>query len=656
MTRLVFLVAAFLGSALLFVVQPIVVRMLLPGLGGSPAVWNTAMVFFQLLLLAGYLYAHGSLRWLRISHHRYLHALVMLLPLVALPIALPTEWAPPDSGDPTIWTIGVLAVMVGAPYFALATASPTLQHWFAHARTDNTDPYALYAAGNAGSVIALLSYPLLLEPMVGLRQQAAGWALAYGVFLLLLAFCSALTRNAPPARGEAAKTGIRWPQRWKWMAFAAIPSVLLLGSTRHIGDEIASFPLLWIVPLALYLATFIITFGNFGARIAPVAARVARLLVIPAALSLFRMPVPLPLVVIVHLALFTSLALVLHQRLYEARPQAASLTEFYVYLSLGGALGGMFVVLVAPFLFDAIYEYPLAIAIALLALPADTQSRGLLARLRAWPVAIYATIGVCLVLAALAGWQVAISDFIESNAQLARLLAGVAGLLAFIMLERPRHYALVISLLLLAGVVVRPEGTVLQDRSFFGVLRIQQIDSESTMFHGTTIHGSQREEIPRIAQGYYHPDGPAGSAIIELQADGSPLSIGIVGLGVGAMAAAGRPVDDIVFYEIDPAVLEAARERRFFTYLADARASVKTVIGDGRLSLQRSSAQHDVLFIDAFSSDAIPVHLLTREAFELYRGVTGGGPVLMHISNRHLNLAPVVGATARAAGLNAWLW
>lgn len=656
MTRLAFITASFLGSALLFAVQPIVVRMLLPSLGGSPAVWNTAMVFFQALLLAGYLYAHGSLRFLGIYRHRYLHGAVMLLPLAFLPIAVPAGWIPPADHDPTFWTIMALTMMVGAPYFALATASPTLQHWFANARGNTKEPYMLYAAGNAGSVMALLSYPFLVEPLMGIRQQAFWWAVFYGMFLVMLAICSGLVRNVPAPRGAAGRYRTGGRLRAKWISYAAVPSVLLLGVTRHIGDEIASFPLLWIVPLALYLATFIITFGKWGHRVFPLAARIARLLVIPAVLSLFRVPVPLPLLVAVHLVFFTALALVLHQRLYDSRPEAANLTEFYVFMSLGGALGGVFVVLVSPFVFDAVYEYPLAIAAALLALPRDQQAAGIIARIRASRVAISIVISACLLLALLVGWQVAVSDFIESNARLARLFAGVAGLLAYIALDRPRHFALVFTALLLAGVVVRPEGTVLQERSFFGVLRVQQIGNETTLFHGTTIHGSQRNDIPGIAQGYYHPEGPAGSVISQLQAQTDSLSVGIVGLGVGALAATGRDRDTLVFYEIDPAVIEIAADSRYFSYLSGSRAEIRIEVGDGRLLLDGLDARHDLLVIDAFSSDAIPVHLLTKEAFELYGRVSGGSPVIMHISNRHLNLAPVVGATARAAGLNAWIW
>ncbi len=652
-----FVAASFLGSALLFAVQPITVRILLPTLGGSPAVWNAAMVFFQTLLLAGYLYSHLSLSWLPISRHRFLHAVVMLVPLAFLPIAMPESWSPPVTSDPTGWTLAVLAVMVGVPYFALATASPTLQHWYANARIDKVrEPYRLYAAGNAGSVVALLGYPLLVEPSLGLRDQAFYWTVAYAVFLALLALCSAFTRNVGAMRASPDSTPADWRQRARWIGYAAIPSVLLLGVTRHIGDEIASFPLLWILPLTLYLGTFIVTFGGYGSRAAAYAGRVARLLVIPAVLTLFRVPVPLLAVVLVHLALFTSLALVLHQRLYESRPRAGRLTEFYVYLSLGGALGGMFVVLLAPLVFHAIYEYPLAIAVAMLALARDSEAPAIVARLRASRLFNRLVLAGCLVLAAVVAWQVASSDLIDSTAVPGRVLAGLTGLLAYVLIDRPRHFALVISALLLAGVVVRPQGTVLQERSFFGVLRVQQVGNRATLVHGSTVHGSQRSDIPAVAQGYYHPHGPAGATLAALQHDGEPLSMGLIGLGVGALAAAARPGDDLVFYEIDPAVAHAALDSGYFSYLADSPARTRIVIGDGRLSLERAAPRHDVLVVDAFSGDSIPVHLLTREAFGLYREVTGGGPVLLHISNRHLDLAAVVGATAQAAGMRAWLW
>jgi spermidine synthase len=581
----------------------------------------------------------------------------MLLPLAVLPIALPTGWIPPATSNPTGWTLAVLVVMVGAPYFALSTASPTLQYWFAHARNvGSTEPYMLYAAGNAGSVLALLSYPLLIEPGLGLQDQAKHWAAGYVVFLVLLGLSSVFTKNAPAIQSTEHKQASSGRQKLRWVAYAAIPSVLLLGVTRHIGDEIASFPLLWIIPLTLYLITFIVAFGNFSSRTLPLAGRIARLLVIPVVLTLFRVNVPLGIEVVVHLSLFTALALVLHQRLYDSRPAKENLTEFYVFLSLGGALGGMFVVLLAPVIFDAIYEYPLAIAVALLALPRDKEAPGMIARIRSSRIATWVVLGVCLAIAAVAGKMVANSDFIHSTADSVRLLAGVAGVIAYMLLGRPRHYALVIAALLMAGVVVRPVGTVLQDRSFFGVLRVQQIGNDTTLVHGTTIHGSQRSDIADIAQGYYHAAGPAGATIAALHEQGDALSMGLVGLGVGALAAAGEKGDELVFYEIDPEVANAAANPELFTYLSDSKAKVSTVIGDGRLSLHRLNARHDVLVIDAFSGDAIPVHLITREAFKMYGEVTQGGPILLHVSNRHLNLPPVVGATAKAAGLNAWLW
>lgn len=652
-----FAAAAFLGSALLFAVQPLAVRMLLPALGGSPAVWNAGMVFFQSLLLAGYLYAHWSFRWLRVSHQRGLYLVVMLAPLAVLPMALPQGWTPPTETDPTAWTLAALLVMVGGPYFALATVSPTLQYWFAAGRRgDPNRAYALYAAGNAGSVLALLSYPFLVEPNLGVRAQAAWWAGGYMALLALVACCSVLgpgSSNRPAADRSA---GSPWTLRVRWAAYAALPSMLLLGVTRHIADEIASFPLLWILPLTLYLITFIVVFAGKGERVLPLMARLARLLIIPALLSMFRVPVPLALVVVVHLLLFSALALVLHQKLYAARPESERLTEFYVFLSIGGALGGIFVVLIAPQVFSAIYEYPIAIALALLALPRDRQAPGPVARMRASPALRLLALGLVFAMAAWAAWLVSRADLIDSTAMTARALAGAAGVIAYLMLDRPKQFALAITALLLVGVAVRPAGTVLQERSFFGVLRVQEIGPRTTMVHGTTVHGSQDRSWPGLPQGYYHTEGPAGSTVAHLAAASKGYSVGIVGLGVGALAAVLGQDDELTFYEIDPHVVRVANDPGMFTYLADSPARIETVTGDGRLSLERPGTRHDLLVIDAFSGDAIPVHLLTREALELYARVADGGPVLMHISNRHLDLAFVVAATARAAGLDAWIW
>ena len=335
------MVAAFLGSALLFAVQPIAVRILLPSLGGSPAVWNAGMVFFQTLLLAGYLFAHWSLKWLRISRHRWLYMTVMFAPLAVLPIALPAGWVPPTDSDPTAWALLALLVMVGAPYFALSTVSPTLQYWFAFSgRHASRSAYALYAAGNAGSVLALLSYPFLVEPHLGIRSQAFWWMVGYIALLALILPCSLLASHGERDMSHVRAKSASWRQRFRWVGYAAIPSMLLLGVTRHIADEIASFPLLWILPLTLYLVTFIVTFGGKGEKVLPLMGRLARLLIIPALLSMFRVPVPFALVVVVHLVLFSALATILHQKLYASRPDNEGLTEFYVFLSIGGALGG----------------------------------------------------------------------------------------------------------------------------------------------------------------------------------------------------------------------------------------------------------------------------------------------------------------------------
>jgi hypothetical protein len=657
MTTVVFVIAAFLASALLFAVQPLVVRMLLPSLGGSPAVWNAGMVFFQSLLLAGYLYAHWSLKWFRAPVHRWLYLLVLLVPLAVLPIALPVGWVPPAESDPTAWALWVLLVMVGAPYFALATVSPTLQTWFAtlNPRAPG-EAYRLYAAGNIGSVLALLSYPFLVEPALGIRAQAVVWTVGYGLLLVLLLFCAFRVPVSSPAGSARRISTARGSERFRWIVYAAIPVMMMLGVTRHVADEIASFPLLWIVPLALYLLTFIVAFGGRGASLEPLMGRLARLLIIPALLSMFRVPVPLWLVIVVHLALFFALAMILHQKLYASRPRTEELTDFYVYLSVGGALGGVFVVIVAPMVFNAIYEYPLAIALGLLLLPRDPVSPGLIARLRDNATLRNAALLMVLLMAAGAAWEVSRSDLIDSTAVGARVLAGLAGLVAYLMLDRPRQFALAMTALLVVGTVVRPAGTVLQDRSFFGVLRVQETGAKITMVHGTTVHGSQDRARPGLPQGYYHTDGPAGSTIAHLAALNASYSVGIVGLGVGALAAVLDEGDELTFYEIDPNVVRVANDPILFTYLADSASAIATVIGDGRLSLEQVEEGHDLLVVDAFSGDAIPVHLLTREAFELYARVTKGGPVLVHISNRHLDLSFVVAATAKAAGLESWIW
>ncbi len=454
--RVVFTTASFLGSFLLFLVQPMVARFLLPVVGGSSSLWNTAMVFFQVLLLVGYTYAHYSTT--RFGRRQPVTQMVVVaLPLVTLPIALPDGWVL-GTQTPSIWVLVTLTVMVGLPFFALSTSSPTLQRWFS--LTDHPaaeDPYFLYAAGNVGSVLALLGYPLVLERTLSLDQQALFWAGIYVAFVAATVACAVITRRTDRAveRTSTPAEPIAWARRSRWVLWAFVPSALMIGVTGHLAADVASFPLLWVLPLLLYLTTFVIAFGKNGERRSPVLELAVMLGSIAVAVTIVRRPTGLAVIVGVHLLWFFAAALVAHKRLAADRPSPARLTEFFSLISVGGALGGVFASLVAPVVFDTVLEYPIAIVLVLLVVPRPAE-----ALRRTHPLALL-TIALGAVAAFVVYRQLAIAP----------VLVAIAALVAARPLRRPELVAAVLGLALMAHVAVPPGNIVFQDRSFFGVSR-----------------------------------------------------------------------------------------------------------------------------------------------------------------------------------------
>ncbi len=641
-TRWLFTVASFLGSFLLFLVQPMAARFLLPLAGGSASLWNTAMVFFQVLLLAGYVYAHVSTTRFGARQPLTQVALV-LVPLAFLPIAIPDGWEL-SGRSPALWVLGVLAVTVGVPFFALSTASPTLQRWFSLTDApDAADPYFLYAAGNVGSVAALVGYPLVVEPLLTLDQQAGLWTLVYVAFVLATAACAVVVRRTPDDRASTAgplppAEPVSWARRRRWVLWAFVPSALMLGVTRHLAADVASFPLLWIVPLLLYLTTFIIVFSGRAER-APDRARlvlVAGSVVV--AVTMVRRLDALLFVVGAHLLWFFCAALVSHHRLAADRPPAARLTEFYTVISIGGALGGIFASLVAPVVFDSVIEYPIVIVASLLIAGGDAPARRL-------------TDPRCL---GALGLGVAAAVLIYDN----HLVAGpsvlaLTGIVAAILLRQPAVVAAIVGLGLAAAVAVPQPDVIFQDRSFFGVTRVVARDGHTTLVSGTTAHGHQYADPnrARTPTSYYAPVGPVGQLFQTLD---DRDRVAVVGLGAGALAAYGRRGDRYTFYEIDPVVVDVATDPALFTYLTDSPARIEIVLGDGRTGIDRSAGRFDVVVVDAFSSDAIPIHLLTREAIELYLDrLEPGGLLAVHVSNRFFDLRPVLGRAAAELGVDA---
>lgn len=684
--------AIFVAAALLFLVQPMVGKMVLPRAGGSPQVWNTSMVFFQTALLGGYLYAHLTVKWLGVRRGALVHVFVLALPFFALPIALP-EGAPPTEGSPSGWILGALVWAAGVPFVVLAAASPLLQRWLAAADPEHAaDPYFLYAGSNAGSLVGLLAYPFLLEPLLPLSTQARLWTLGYGLFVGLALCCAAAVRRgarrgradaggstttatpavretlaAPATRANEATGGpVGARDRLFWVGSAAVPSALLLGVTQYLTSQIAPVSLLWVLPLAVYLGTFIVAFAR---RRLVSAERLSRLVaiaaVVVALVLLTRIFDPAWLVALLHLALFALAALLCHVRLAEARPPTSHLTEYYLLVATGGAIGGSLAALAAPVLFDFIAEYPIALALACLfrlpfAGPAAERGLGrLLHAGRRLDFALPALLA--LYLAVVVGVARGIRGF--PDALMVALVAVFPTILVFTFSSRPLRFALGLAVLLAAaesGQMYR--GEILHaDRTFFGVHRVTR-DPENTvtvLYHGSTVHGVQSTDPAREMEplAYYHPSGPAGSLVSAFGARPDKRSLALVGAGTGALAVLAGPHQRVTLYEIDPEVVWIAEESGLFTYLATSRAEHATVLGDGRLALARSRERYDLIVLDAFSSGTIPLHLLTREAFRLYlERLAPGGALLFHISNRHLELAPVLAAQARDLGLSAWEW
>jgi protein-L-isoaspartate O-methyltransferase len=668
-----FTAAIFVAAALLFLVQPMVGKMVLPRAGGSPQVWNTSMVFFQTALLAGYLYAHLSVRWLGVRRQAMLHVALLALPFLVLPIALP-EGAPPAEGGQVGWILVALTAAAGVPFVVLAAASPLLQRWLASTDHEHaSDPYFLYAGSNAGSLVGLLLYPFVVEPLLPLSGQSRVWAIGYGAFVALAVACAAFVMGrgrqevAPaPAASPPQEASVTSRDRLFWIASAAVPSALLLGVTQYLTSQIAPISLLWVLPLGVYLATFIVAFAR---RQIVSTERLSRLLAIVAVVTalvlLARIIDPQWVVALLHLALLAIAGLLCHARLAQARPPTSHLTEYYLLISAGGALGGSLSALAAPVLFDFIAEYPIAVALAcLFRLPftgasADRGIGRFLYGGKSLDFVLPAVLAIYLVGAVTVARGIA--DFPDGLMVL--LVAVLPTILVFTFSPRPLRFALGLAVLLASaesGQMYR--GDILHtDRTFFGVHRVTR-DPENTvtvLYHGSTVHGVQSVDPARASEplAYYHPTGPSGSVVLAFANQPEKRNLALVGAGTGALAVLAGTHQRVTLYEIDPEVVWIAQESGFFTYLARARAAHETVVGDGRIMLARATERFDLIVLDAFSSGTIPLHLLTREAFELYlERLADGGALLFHISNRHLELAPVLGAHARDLGLSAWEW
>lgn len=649
--------ALFASAFLAFWIQPLFAKLVLPRYGGAPAVWTTASLFFQVVLLAGYTYAHVLAR-LPLKTQLALHVILVTAALVALPINVAA--IEPDAAAPVLSLLAVLAVSLGIPFFALAATAPLLQQWFSrtgHRHAD--DPYFLYSASNAGSLIALIGYPFALEPLLGLRQQTLAWSVGCAVFAALLVACGAgvwrqrriqVSGSHPPYSATSIDavqdTPTRRTRLW-WFLLAFAPSSLMLGVTQHITSEIAAAPLLWLVPLMIYVLTFIIAFARRQRVPARAIDRIQPLAVI---LLLLVWPLnDVKSVLLVHLTVFAVTAMMCHAELARMRPTVRHLTSFYLWLSIGGAAGGAFNALVAPVVFDSVLEYPLALALAC-ALRTAPGAR------RSWmdlvPAAVLAAAFAILFAAGVrpfahTGWAIV-------------LYLQVVGVTLYIITPRPLQFALAVLVVLFAAPIIHSGERVLErHRSFFGVHSVLRDETGgfNVLMHGITIHGAQYLDPAKRTKPttYFHEDSPIGQVLSVLGRNGSLNRVAVIGMGTGTLACHRAPDRKWTFFEIDPVVVQLAQDRRHFTFLSECAPDARIVTGDGRLTFAREPVgAYDLIVIDTFSSDAIPAHMITREALALYLGrLRPNGIVAFHITNQYLDLVPVLARLAADAGVAA---
>ena len=661
----------FLSALLLFSVQPMFAKLLLPKLGGSPSVWAVSMCFFQAMLLAGYGYAYALNRFLRPRHAVFVHLTLLVGACLALPFGLPSAMSEPPTGDAYLWLMGLLTLGVGLPFFAIAGNAPLLQAWFARTgHPDADDPYFLYRASNIGSLIALLAYPIVLEPMLGLGAQSTLWSAGFFALGLLIAVCgwlligtmTAAPTNATPATSQVRVASIDWNQRFTWVSLSCLPSGLIVAVTTYVTTDVASAPFLWVVPLALFLLTFILVFRDdlpfsYSYACAGLPAAVLGVILTQSMLisSVFAL-----------LAFFLG-AIVCHRELFLRRPAKENLTEFYLWMSVGGVLGGVFSALIAPHIFKSVFEFQLLALLALLCRPGIVLGRT--DPLNWQRMAAVVACGLALML----GYKLSVSTgFLSADrGVLFGLVAALCGGL-YLIRRWPEHSAAMV-LTMIAAAAMSPADlhTLHVERSFFGTHRVTVSADGATrqLLHGTTVHGIQ---TLRDAQGlsvaqptpaaYYFPHGPMARGVSlarsQFAAMGKPFRVGVVGLGAGSLACYASAGEPWRYFEIDPSVVRIAKDPALFNFLSRCQPNADVVIGDARQTLEKEPASgFGYLVIDAFSSDSIPVHLMTAEAIRMMASkLDADGVLALHISNRHLDLAPALASTiALLPGLSAVL-
>ena len=667
MTQLlvVFTAAIFLSAALLFAVQPMFTKMVLPRLGGAPGVWSVAMVFFQAALLAGYGYAHLLTKYAPGRRSVMIHLGLLAVACFWLPLSIASGWGRPPVVGEAFWLLGLFAVSIGLPFFALAANAPLLQAWFA--RTDHpsaNDPYFLYAASNVGSFLALLSYPILIEPLITLTGQTWLWAAGFIVLILLVGGCGYLLWQSPdqaptatPASAATGNTAEAAPPTWgnvvRWIFLAAVPSGLLVAVTAHISTDVAAVPLLWVIPLALYLLTFVIVFSRQPIIPHWLVVEVQPVFVLALIAVIIYEPIRIIVgIMAVHLVVFFVMTLMCHGELAQRRPAARYLTSFYMWMSFGGMIGGIASGLAAPYAFNWVAEYPILIALAVLCRPGLT-----------WPKTTWQQIIVfgSIVLAVI-GYALFRQFEQEIDVQTYHFMLGGLLILTVLFWRDPVPFTVIIATVLMAHHYVQEGGSKLTLRSFFGVLKVNETSNGQfrTLSHGTTLHGGQRIRdkqgkpvTGRPQPTMYYYDGSAiaqGMDAARAVKGGGPINYAVIGLGTGSLICRSQPGDKAAYYEIDQLMVRLSRDMGLFTFLKECGQDVPIIMGDARLTLADApDGAYDLIVVDAFTSDAIPIHLLTKEAMAIYKAkLSPQGIVLIHISNRHLELGSVVTGIAAA--------
>lgn len=657
--RSLFVLTILTGSFLLFLVQPMVARMALPKLGGAPAVWNSAMLVYQALLLAGYAYAH-RLTKLAPRMQAVVHIALLLLAALWLPISLTAMKIPAD-GSPVFWVPWLLVASIGPLFFAVAAQAPLMQRWFSLAGNSG-EPYALYAASNIGSFAGLIAYPLLVEPLIPIKAQSWLWSGLYALLIALVLFCalrlSHKNNNAADTTSVVGETAppITSKQRLYWIALSAVPSGLMLSTTSHLTTDLMAMPLIWVIPLGLYLLSFSIAFATYR-RPASIFTRATPSVVLLAAATAFAFfGNAVIFSLITTMLLLFSVAVTLHAEMYRTRPDASRLTEFYLMMSIGGVVGGLFCAIAAPLLFDWTWEHPLLILGAALLLPQirlfamigdeDSNSNG------------HHIATILLGVMALGGGILGGYMDPEGNGWAKMAISAVVMSVGVFAIGNRLAYALAVAGLMAAnGGIFSLQQSMdnVRWRSYFGTYTVKTDPTGGYRWltHGTTLHGMQSLMDPRRPISYYGGSSGVGLAFDKAQTlYGPDAAIGVVGLGSGTLACYAKPGQKWHFFEIDPLMVEIARGKKIFSYLDRCTPDAAIHIGDARLTLTQQPAQSlDLLAIDAFSSDAIPLHLLTKEAFATYRRVLKpNGILIVHISNRHIDLKPVLAAEAQAGG------